>query len=126
MGVDVQGDVYPGVAKDLLQDFRILSALQPEGGEGVAQSVEGRFLRQFRHPGKGLEVSLEEVVAVHGTTRSGREDEVASLRVLLPSLLPPLGTTHPLLQVAAAVGLQRGDGLKQEVDGSALVFLCCP
>jgi hypothetical protein len=45
VGVDVQGHVDTGVTEDLLQHFRVLPALQPEGREGVAQGVEGDLFR---------------------------------------------------------------------------------
>jgi hypothetical protein len=48
VGVDVHGDVYARVAEDLLEDLDGFSGLEPEGGEGVAQGVEGRICREVR------------------------------------------------------------------------------
>src|SRR5215207_1593387 len=114
--VDVEGHVDAGVTEDLLQHLRVLPAFQPEGRKGVAQGIEGGLLWQLRCPHQGLEVTLAQVVTVHRSAGSGREDEVAGSRVLAPGLFPPLGAEHPLLQVAATVGPEGGDGLGHEVD----------
>ena len=66
--VDVHGDVYAGVAEDLLEDLDGFFGLEPEGGERVAQGVEGRFFGQACFPREWLEVSRRQILAAHRHT----------------------------------------------------------
>jgi hypothetical protein len=66
------------MAKYLLQDLRVLPALEPERGEGVAEVVEAD-IRQIRPLEERLEVPTTQIVRTHWGTQLRRENEASIL-----------------------------------------------
>src|SRR3712207_466286 len=104
------------MAKDLLQDLRVLPALEPERGAGVAEA--GRAdIRQSCPLGERLEGPTTQDVGAHRRARLRRENEAMVLQQgVVFQLLPEL---------ALAVSPQSLDHRGQKVDRSPLARLGC-
>jgi hypothetical protein len=65
VAVSIQGERNLRVAQDLLDDLRVLSVGEHQGGEGVSQVVKP-YHQQPCTPLQGLERAVEEVLGLNG------------------------------------------------------------
>jgi hypothetical protein len=80
-----------------LEDFRVLTAFEPERNEGVPEVIES-YIWQARTPEERLEVAPAQVIAAHRGSDARSEDQIV--------ILPNTSEAHPFLKLTLAMGAQ--------------------
>jgi len=88
MRVGVHGLRDGGVTEHLLDDLRVDVFREKQGSAGVTQAVKGEAFTLFLGPEpcplqQGLEVTVVEVVMVHGLALNGAENKAKVFNLLL-------------------------------------------